>query len=504
VEPVFFLPILPMLLVNGCAAIATGWASDIPSYNIRVVIAMLKKKLLSPPSSSPPALTIKTEPMEDVKGMNASSAPPSLTTPVKTTLGTPLGTPLGALGTPLGTPTSASLPKAPKISPHSVPRIRLPENELQPYYRGFLGTVEYERESNRFWVCGKYKIEDIGPGQKCIVVEEIPVDMCFDQYMKLLQKLKDKEAITDYEKKILSYDDHLHFHIFVTTEQLAKLQVKFLAPLKLAKTIKINPVAFDERGRITPYRNVQEIFDAYYKVRLPYYELRKVALLKELNEEHKLLMNKARFIQMIIDGKMDVSAKEEFVYDVLDELKFDRIVAASRKKAASGDESDKEEEEDRKEGKEEGKEKKEKKVKHEEASDSTRKQAYRYLMNISLIQQTEEQFQKLQAKCQDIARHIDRIQKKTIEEMWLEELDELSEELSRVEEMERKERENEMKNSAKSVGKSKPSLKIQSPSKVSSKPKVSSSVKLEPVVNKQQKRKASGTTENPKKRQKTK
>ena len=34
VEPVYFMPIIPMILVNGCTAgIGTGWSSQIPCYN---------------------------------------------------------------------------------------------------------------------------------------------------------------------------------------------------------------------------------------------------------------------------------------------------------------------------------------------------------------------------------------------------------------------------------------------------------------------------------------
>jgi DNA topoisomerase II len=33
VEPVYYAPILPMLLVNGCSGIGTGWSSDVPCFN---------------------------------------------------------------------------------------------------------------------------------------------------------------------------------------------------------------------------------------------------------------------------------------------------------------------------------------------------------------------------------------------------------------------------------------------------------------------------------------
>ena len=33
VEPEFYIPIIPMILVNGCQGIGTGWSTKIPCYN---------------------------------------------------------------------------------------------------------------------------------------------------------------------------------------------------------------------------------------------------------------------------------------------------------------------------------------------------------------------------------------------------------------------------------------------------------------------------------------
>ena len=42
VEPTTYVPVIPMLLVNGCQGIGTGWSSDIPSYNPLEIIANIK------------------------------------------------------------------------------------------------------------------------------------------------------------------------------------------------------------------------------------------------------------------------------------------------------------------------------------------------------------------------------------------------------------------------------------------------------------------------------
>ena len=41
-EPTFYVPILPMILINGCNAIGTGWSSNIPCYNPHDIINCIK------------------------------------------------------------------------------------------------------------------------------------------------------------------------------------------------------------------------------------------------------------------------------------------------------------------------------------------------------------------------------------------------------------------------------------------------------------------------------
>ena len=78
-------------------------------------------------------------------------------------------------------------------------------------------------------------------------------------------------------------------------------------------------VAFDAQGRITKYNSTEEILRAFYDVRIKYYVDRKAAQLDEFNEQLGKMTNQARFIQMIIDGKLIVSKKVKRV--LVEELK---------------------------------------------------------------------------------------------------------------------------------------------------------------------------------------
>lgn len=45
VEPEWYIPIIPTVLVNGAEGIGTGWASKIPNYDIREIISNIYRML---------------------------------------------------------------------------------------------------------------------------------------------------------------------------------------------------------------------------------------------------------------------------------------------------------------------------------------------------------------------------------------------------------------------------------------------------------------------------
>ena len=47
VEPETYFPVIPMLLVNGCVGIGTGFSTDIPSHNPLDIVSVLKQRLLN-------------------------------------------------------------------------------------------------------------------------------------------------------------------------------------------------------------------------------------------------------------------------------------------------------------------------------------------------------------------------------------------------------------------------------------------------------------------------
>lgn len=45
IEPEYYVPIIPMILVNGSEGIGTGWSTKIPNFDPREIVANIKRLL---------------------------------------------------------------------------------------------------------------------------------------------------------------------------------------------------------------------------------------------------------------------------------------------------------------------------------------------------------------------------------------------------------------------------------------------------------------------------
>lgn len=49
IEPNYYLPILPMVLVNGAEGIGTGWSTFIPQFNPREIVENVRRLMRKEP-----------------------------------------------------------------------------------------------------------------------------------------------------------------------------------------------------------------------------------------------------------------------------------------------------------------------------------------------------------------------------------------------------------------------------------------------------------------------
>jgi DNA gyrase/topoisomerase IV subunit A len=195
-------------------------------------------------------------------------------------------------------------------------------NEPLPWWRDFNGTVQkVDGQESSFQLNGTYTTKDTTTVQ----ISELPPSMTYLKYENYLNSLIEGGYIQNYDDNCTK---NIDYTIKFSRAQLQECIKKdnLIAYLKLGEKESENLTCLDENGKLIIFNNVIELINYFVKFRLSFYDKRKDYLLSELANQHQYLSNRARFIKMIIDGKLKVNnrPKQEIVND-LEKSKFDKI-----------------------------------------------------------------------------------------------------------------------------------------------------------------------------------
>jgi len=341
VEPIYYVPIIPMVLVNGTKGIGTGFSTDIMCYNPAQIIAYIKHKLAGTASATP-------------------------------------------------TPT------------------------IEPFYKNFKGTIRRVGDT-KYLLKGCYTILD----DKKIRITELPVGTWTDNYKKFLENLiephaagdksKDKDGTVHTAPIVKEYNDmstDTHVDITVTmaaniiktysekaTEFECNMLEKVLGLYTTQSTTNMN--LFDAKEKLVKYSNAEEIVDSYSITRLEFYGKRKDALIAALRKELMVLSNRARYITELLEDKIDLRRKtNKQLVDLLKERKYDSMDANSDENG--GDEQS-----------------------------GQGQQGYKYLLKLPMDSVSEENVKKLLNEKEKKEKELSELSSKTVEQMWLKDLEEL-------------------------------------------------------------------------------
>ncbi|KIW07682.1 uncharacterized protein PV09_01622 [Verruconis gallopava] len=338
IEPTTYVPVVPLILLNGASGIGTGWSTNIPNYSPQDIVDNLKRRMR-------------------------------------------------------GTSKEDMLP-------------------MNPWFRDFKGEVESAGPD-------KFKFKGIiqQTGDNEVEITELPVRMWTQDFKDRLEEVIKAEKEPSWIKDYLEYNTPttVHFVIKLDDKQMkATLEKGLEDRFKLSTTMSTsNMVAFDSQGRIQRYETVLDIMEEFYHVRLKFYEKRRQYLLDELNKQLDKLTNQARFIQMIIDGKLVVSKKKKSVLiDELKQLGFKPFPKVEDAKKAGEDEAYVENDES------------------EDAEDDTAVGAndYDYLLGMPIWSLTQERVERIKKQIGDKEHEIDELIKLTPKDLWNKDLDDFLEE----------------------------------------------------------------------------
>merc|ERR1712129_240450 len=183
------------------------------------------------------------------------------------------------------------------------------------------------------------------------------------------------------------------------------------------------------------YENVEQILQEFYDCRLRMYGSRKKALLSSMEHTLKKITNQARFIMMIVEGKLKISNRKRMaVVQDLKERKFDTWLAAKdsantlRNRAKATDAFAEEDD-----AKEEAAERSANSMDVDAGSGADMKrysQGYKYLLSMSLSSLTKERVEELNKKQDATLREVNALKQKTVKDLWRDDLNELDQHMS--------------------------------------------------------------------------
>lgn len=424
IEPKYYVPIIPMVLVNGSSGIGVGWSSLVPCFNPRDLVRNIKHKLHGEPYEDLTpwyfGFTGKTTPIE---GRTSKQSDGEKTKRWRVT------------------------GKAEIISEDCIRISELPIQEWTDDYKLFLQSLIIDKDSKKEPTKGgkkgkkdekgkdegddNEKPKKRGGGRKKKAAAE-PQPQTEDESSQATSAPTDDE---DSKKRkaaplpkfdgpkittVKEYcsNDNVLFDVYVTEEQMEYIKKVGLETFfKLSKTINTsNMTLFSPEGKIKQYQSPEEILEDFYKVRYGLYEERKMAVLENLSKEAKRLSNQARFIKEFIEKTIELRNIPQ--KDIMLNLKnrgFDQITGedkipkrveadAVEQPPISGQE---EEDED------------------EVASNDLKalKKGYDYLLSMKIWTLTKEKYNKLLRQVENINNEVKRIDAMTVVDMWEADLD---------------------------------------------------------------------------------
>ena len=234
VEPKFYIPIIPMILINGASGIGSGWSTSVSCYNPIDIVDCVK-------------IWIKNDGKIILQEEDA---------------------------------TISLLP------------------ELIPWYRGFEGTIE--SDGSKFISYGVVKKD-----KNKFEVSELPIGMWTDSFKETCE-----DWIINKQIKNMKNNSTPKKVKFIITESEDGFNCN-LTNMKLYTYLHVsNMVLFNEKEQLKKY-SIDQIINDFCVMRFEYYIKRKKYILNNLNRELKHNENKARFIQEIIDKKLNIMNIDE-------------------------------------------------------------------------------------------------------------------------------------------------------------------------------------------------
>jgi len=178
---------------------------------------------------------------------------------------------------------------------------------IVPYLRG-MSNESWRYIDGHWWSYGKYKCNQ---SKDLLTITELPYDVTYEDFEKLLNKYEENGFIKGYENK--STDGNVCFEIEFPTKQLSVEIKKDPTTMALANKFKLVKQVpddllwvLDEKHKLKYFATPYELIKYFVNWRLSIYTERKKKLVKILEEKYKNNSELVRFIELVCTGKLKI------------------------------------------------------------------------------------------------------------------------------------------------------------------------------------------------------
>lgn len=279
VEPTFYVPILPMILVNGSKGIGTGFSTDIMCYNPVQIADYIINKL----STSVPNSTYTIEPYYE--GFRGTIIPIS--------------------------PTKYLIKgKYEILNAKSIRITELPVGVWTGDYKEYLeGLISASPSSSK-------------TKSSSSVQPKSPSSHTANNYANMVRDYVDMSTDKTVDITITLSQGIIEKLSCEETDNGCNALEKMLKLYTTKSTTNMH--MFDENEKLCHFKTAEEIADHFIDIRMTYYVKRKQTQLVELKKETMILSNRARFINDILTDTIDLRKKKiEEVNTILKHLNYD-------------------------------------------------------------------------------------------------------------------------------------------------------------------------------------
>jgi DNA topoisomerase-2 len=178
---------------------------------------------------------------------------------------------------------------------------------VRPYLKG-IKKENWRFEEGAWFNYGEWKLNQ---SKDLMIVTDLPADVSYEDFEKLLYKFKDEDYIKDWKNK--STDGGVNYEIFFPKKQLAIEMKKDRSGKRIANKFKLIKQLpddllwlLDENHKLKNFQNKNEVIEYFTLYRLGIYSERKKKLVKILEERIKKNDELVKFIELVCKGKLKI------------------------------------------------------------------------------------------------------------------------------------------------------------------------------------------------------